>query len=153
MTLEFIAPQIVIKKRATSWDIYQSKIHEDQIYYNGKLLTEKLNKVYRDILIDYAAISFIKESGKISETITEENEEDYFCLKRLCYEFGLDLRDLTQIKGYEEIINRNNLAVHLMAASRITSASYDKLGFELINGLGGFKEIIDKVEENITSLQ
>ena len=144
MTHESSTPQIFIDsmiRKPNVGDLLNAKYEECKIYYNGKLLPENLDNLFRDTLIDYAALCILKGL---------QNDICFRHVDTLSYSFGWDLKSLLSYKEYKKLFADNLLARKLIAAASIVSANYDKLGIELLNGLGEFKELIEKIEENIS---
>lgn len=153
MTHESSKPQIFINSMTRIPDIsdlLRIKDEECKIYYNGKLLPENLDPLFRDTLIDYAALNILKGFYPFGKIEKLENCSDEIYIEQLSYSFGWDLKNLKSYKDYKKLFEDNLLARKLIAAACIVSAKYDKLGIELLNGLGEFKELMNKIEENIT---
>ena len=151
MTNEFIVPQISIKsvKRIpTVADILLAKRQNDEIYYKGKLLSNSLDKVYKETLIDYAALTTLKHSYPPGE-IQEMEDDDFGYLSILSFAIGSDLRNLFEYEKYKQLFIHNHLALRLISATMITGDSQGELELKLINGLDEIKKIIDKIEEDI----
>lgn len=164
MTIEFIEPQTLIRKQATVGDFLKLK-NKKEIYFNGKLLPEDFDQVYKDTLIDYAGLSFIKKLYLSSETETmqdgcDKKERDLNLLTRgmdfgiftrLTYNFAWDLRSLYNNLEFTDLISYNSLARQLMVMVEFQGGRYDEIGQKLIKNLDEFKVIIDKIEYQISS--
>ncbi|KAK8836474.1 hypothetical protein M9Y10_037733 [Tritrichomonas musculus] len=158
---------MLIRNLSSVREILDLKDRKEEIYYNGKLLPEDFNKEFRDTLIDYAALSFIKKLYSLSITslisIKEWNNNDkkdvpaspnfdtiYTYLPSIAYQFAWDLRTLEKNKDFSESIRKINLAIKLMSMAVPTCISFEKVGIELIENLDIFNDIIEKIEGYIT---
>ena len=159
--------QMLIRNISSVSEIIDLKDRKVEIYYNGKLLPDDFNEEYRETLIDYAALSIIKQLYHLPITslisIKENNSSDkkigpdfpnceniYCYLQSRAYNFALDLRKLKKNKEFLEPIMKIKLAIKLMSMAAITCRNFEEVGIELIENLDIFKDIIDKIEGYIT---
>ena len=158
--------QMLIRSISSVSEIIDLKDRKVEIYYNGKLLPDDFNEEYRETLIDYAALSIIKQLYHLPITslisIKENNSDKkigpdfpncgniYCYLMSSAYSFALDLRKLQKNKEFLEPIMKIKLAIKLMSMAAITCRSFEEVGIELIENLDIFKDIIDKIEGYIT---
>lgn len=102
--------QMLIRSISSVSEIIDLKDRKVEIYYNGKLLPDDFKEEYRETLIDYAALSIIKQLYHLPITslisIKENNSdkkigpdfpncENIYCyLLSSAHSFALDLRKL-----------------------------------------------------------